>query len=206
MYDKFDDDAEKAGLRLDGNEVTFDRRRIRKIINRVFLIVVAILFMWIFIVRQEYNINRRDLTNIHPTGFEGGITARRGSVQINDRTLVNDGRRIVVSQIHYVYGIGAGYSGGQVRFHVLVPNPFFGGDLDNVEFDVRLDGRRMNTIRLGDQSIPITHTFAKSFWRCQMLNVTLSFREDTVLPVSGETITVTMRGEGINSVLTFEMP
>jgi len=196
MYDKFDDDAEKSGLRLDGNEVTFNRRKARKIINRAMLVVFAVLFLITFSIRQNYNLHQRHLTDIHIGGVEGMITARRGSIQINDRTFVNEGRRVVVSQIHYVYGVGSGHEGGQVRFHLLVPNPFFSGDLYNVNFDVRQ----------GNQRVDAVHTYMKNFWGCQMLNITISFRDDTVPPIWGEMLTITMRGEGIDAVLKFEMP
>jgi len=196
MYDKFDDDAKKSGLRLDGNEPTFDGRKIRKIVKRLAWVAFIILFIVVFFIRQEYNINRRDLYNLHIGGIEGAITSRRGSMEINERTLVVESGRIVVSQIHYVYGAGAGYRGGQVRFHLLVPNPFFSGDLYAVEFDVML----------GNTSIDAPATFLKSFWWCQMLNVTLTFREDVSLPWYGETITINISGEGIKATLSFEMP
>jgi len=192
MYDKFDDDIEKSGLRFDGNEPTFDRRKIKKIVRRVFWAVVIVVAAFLFYSRQNYNFNESDLTNLN-SGGNVTLTRSFGTREINERTLVNSGRRAIISQIHYIDG---GESGGQVRFHLLIPNPFFNGNM----LDVQLEARHGSS-RVGDVAI-----YETRFWGCQMLNVTISFTEETVLPVSGETVTVTMRGERIDSVLTFEIP
>ena len=68
MYDKFDEDIEKSGLRFDGNEPTFNRRKIRRIIKRVLLAAFIIIFVLTFVERQRYNHRHTNQANIHNAG------------------------------------------------------------------------------------------------------------------------------------------
>ena len=196
MYDKFDDDIEQSGLRLDGNETTLDRRKIRKIINRVMLVGFIALFVYFFVARQHYNLNERHLTIIEFRGFEEGDEFTRQvqpTFTISERTHNVEQGRLVASRIHYIDG---GESGAQLRFNLLMPNPFYGGDLEELTFEAWHGGER----------VPAPVIFGRTFWRCQMLNVTFTFTENRVPPLSGETLYIYISGEGISSVLSIVMP
>jgi hypothetical protein len=194
MYDKFDDDIEKSGLRFDGNEPTFNRRKIHKIVKRSIYISIGIIFAVVFVMRQRYNIDERDINSINTHGtIHEGFTSVRDSFPIRERTVRTERGTVVVSRIHYIDGGGGN---AQIRFHLLVPNPFYGGDLM---------GLTLNS-NLGNRAGPIPETFVKRFWGCQMLNVTFTFTEATIPPVSGETFSVNIRGEGIATNISLVMP
>jgi len=203
MYDKFDDDVEKSGLRFDGNRPTFDRRRIRKIVTRSAWIIFAFIFVLVFYMRQSYNLNERYINDINVSAlFAAGLYELgtddepffyRGSHVVSYRTQDVYSGRIIISDIHYIDG---GRGGAQIRFRLFIPNPFFRGDIENLSVDARLNGNR----------VPAPYTLVDSFWFCQTKDVTFTFTERTVPPRSGDTMTITISGEGISATVSFVMP
>jgi len=195
MYDKFDDDVEQSGLRFDGNEPTFNRKKIRRIMNYVLLGIFVVLFLYFFFERQNYTLNERHLTNLNLMGLEleQMFTTHLASYVIEERILDNEGRRIIISRMYHLHG---GRNGAQVRFNILVPNPFYGGNLEGLTFETRHGG----------ELVPVPYTFSRRFWFCQMLNVTFTFTESHVPPKQGERVYINISGDGIDSILSFVMP
>jgi len=195
MYDKFDDDVEKSGLRFDGNEQTFNKKKIRRIINYVILGIFVVLFIYFFFERQNYNLNERHLTLINLMGVETehAFTTHLRTLTIDERTHNVERGRLIASTIYFIDG---GRNGAQIRFNLLVPNPFFRGDLEQLMFEAWHGG----------ELVPEPFTFVRSFWWCQLLNVTFTFTDSLVPPKPGEMLYINISGEGVESVLSFVMP
>jgi hypothetical protein len=191
-YDKFDDDIEKSGLRFDGNEPSYNRKQIKKIVARSFFTAIAVIILITFAERQRYSFNERHLNHINTVG-DIHFTTFYGATKINRRTLNVESGFIAVSQINYIDG---GDTAAQIRFHLLAPNPFFGGDLNNLTF----------TAAHGNSYVPAPSVYMKSFWGCQMLNVTFTLTEETTPPKPGEPLEIAIRGEGISAALSLTMP
>jgi hypothetical protein len=192
MYDKFDEDIAESGLRFDGNRPSYNRKMIRTVIRRAMYIFIAVTAVFFFIERQRYSLNDRHLTGIH-TGGTVEFTSFYGTSTISNRTLTVESGSVTIPRIHYINGGGAN---AQIRFHLLTPNPFFGGDLNKLNIDAKI----------GNQTIPAPQVYMKSFWGCQMLNVTFTLTESTVPSKMGDTVTVTVTGEGIAATLTLVLP
>jgi hypothetical protein len=192
MYDKFDDDIEKSGLRFDGNEPSYNRKRIKKIVQRTFFITIALIVALTFIERQRYNLNERHINHINTSG-EIYFTTFYSSSKIRGRAVNAESGTSIVSQINYISG---GEDKAQIRFHLLNPNPFSKKDFNSL----------IITATHGKTAVPAPFVYMKDFWGCQMLNITFTLTEDTVTPKHGEPFEIKIHGEGITATIIFNMP